>query len=138
MEQSCLLQNEQLFFLSKEFMDTLNAEKQLEGAFVSAALAKFKIHFLDVLGFGVWVPADMSLVPNHFSNTIGGFVGGRANADAYAIDAHTWELFNLLKQSAWHALPVAGELAELQHILSNFIEFQLEREIKSEHYLEQY
>ncbi len=127
--------NEPLFFLLKAYLDFLN-QPQVSVAQLSAALIKFKIHFLQLLGLGLWYPADPSLVPQFFSNSTGGFLLGNASGDSLPIHSATWKLFLELRDISWSApLSITAAQEELNQLLSGFITYQLEREIKSERFI---
>ncbi len=106
--------NEGLFILLREALDFLASKK--EQNLLDLALAKFKIGILEVTGFGIHQANDFR---------------SRPSAAAY-------ELFLELKNADFNTLlniknPI--KLDELQGLLSDSIEYQLERAVKSEKYL---
>jgi Recombination protein O N terminal/Recombination protein O C terminal len=74
-----------------------------------------------------------------FSNSRGGFVFGQRTRDVQIVSPQVFSQFLALRDADFSALttkPIAlGDIAELQSILSSFLEYQLEREIKSERFL---
>jgi DNA repair protein RecO (recombination protein O) len=132
--------NERLFSLVTEFfsfLDTVREEQDL-----GPGLAKFKIEFLESMGLGVhYEEAPAGEEAAGFSVRRGGFVFREAGQDYQQISANTFPLFLTLKKTGFNELPgpQAGRffesLAELQELLSAFIRFHLEREIKSEKFL---
>ena len=135
--------NEQLFHLLIAYLQCIDNNAESD-RLVDIALAKFKIDFLDTLGVSVQ-NETINTVPQAvgFSNQRGGFVLREATADYNPVSSDTVQLFNILAQTPFADLKVlsskisleAGEESELQHVLSRFIVYQLEREVKSENLL---
>ncbi len=127
--------NEPLFELLRSYLYFLNqqeltAEQRLIG------LLNFKIHFLQLLGLGLWYPADPTRTPKFFSNSTGGFIVGNVSGDSVPINTRTWQLFLRLHEASWNDLVTVTESGdELNQLLSGFITYQLEREIKSEKFM---
>ena len=128
--------NETLFNLLEQFLEFLNSESSDE--LLSLGLAKFKIEVLAASGLEVSsLPAKPAGDKVFFSPGKGGFSSQRF-ADALPVSAQSYAMFLYLKQTGFEALKIAPETNqtnELQSLLSLFIEYQLERKIKSEKYL---
>jgi DNA repair protein RecO len=129
--------NAKLFQILLNFLRFLNAQKQQR--FFSLGLAKFKIAFLEAVGlkihFGPYLWLKENLV---FSNKKGGFTAGRA-ADGIRVSSGILEAFSAINAATFNdlsALAHLKNLRELQGLLSGFIEYQLEREVKSEKFLD--
>ncbi len=133
--------NEKLFGLLEEFLNFLDAHAQ-DSRLLECGLAKFKIEFLDAVGFRISAdrPKDFS-GDIGFSNSRGGFVfGGRAD-DYQNLTIPAYEQFHALRAADFEGLAAfgrpMGNLGELQGILSDFLQYHLERDIKSERFLGQ-
>ena len=99
------------------------------------ALAKFKINILQTLGLVISTLEDSKF----FSNSLGGF-GNRQSADARQVHEPAVTLFTSLKDCRFdylHNIEVGEDihLQELQNLLSQIVEYQLERKVLSEGYL---
>jgi DNA repair protein RecO (recombination protein O) len=134
-------ENETLFNLFTNFLTHLNTYTK-DVALIDLGLAKFKIQFLESLGLSIHTPT----IPSeeiYFSNSKGGFVISEEGADHVPVDLVTLEQFEVLKQGNFASLPqllsnqffTGQSTEELQEVLSGFVRYQLEREIKSERYL---
>lgn len=103
---------------------------------LNAALAKFKLEALTALGLSLNYPARLG--PEiFFSSSHGGFTAQKF-ADASPVSRGVYAEFMRLKNSVWGEFPgdqPASVLAELQNLLSRFIEYQLERKLNSEKFL---
>ena len=125
--------NEALFNLLREFFSFLNSG--VKQKILDLALAKFKINILQTLGLDISNLSDSRF----FSNSLGGF-GNQQSADARQVHEPTVTLFTSLKDCRFDYLRniEVGEdihLLELQNLLSQFVEYQLERKVLSEGYL---
>jgi recombinational DNA repair protein (RecF pathway) len=105
--------NEKLFSLLKDFLGILNKESNQE--ILEQSLAKFKIEILEAVGFGIHKPADF--ITN--------------------IEPEIYKIFSEIKEAKFNNLANINKrkLEQLQELLSDFIEYQLERQVKSEKYL---
>jgi len=128
--------NEPLFFLLENFLEFLDSKNS--GSVLDLALAKFKLEILRVSGLGVKDSAGENK-PIFFSALRGGF-SRQPSADNLKVAPEVYGLFLELKDLGFTNLAkvknTAGE-KDLQNLLSQFIEYQLERKIKSEKYLRQ-
>ncbi|MDR3642081.1 MAG: DNA repair protein RecO [Candidatus Doudnabacteria bacterium] len=125
--------NEALFDLLAEFLKFLDSESKQP--VLDLALAKFKINILRTLGLDISYPAGAKF----FSNSHGGFVAGQSQ-DSRPVTLPTLDLFISLKDCRFDYLVSLnfGDqvlLENLQNLLSQFVEYQLERPVKSERYL---
>jgi DNA repair protein RecO (recombination protein O) len=125
--------NEALFNLLREFFSFLNSGAKQK--ILDLALAKFKINILQTLGLDISTLEDSKF----FSNSLGGF-GNRQSADARQVHEPAVTLFTSLKDCRFdylHNIEVGEDihLQELQNLLSQFVEYQLERKVLSEGYL---
>lgn len=131
--------NEKLFNLYLDFFRFLNKAAHDENKLLWG-LAKFKIDFLQNLGFGINSDIPQGFVGTMaFSNNSGGFLFGQHSLEAKSVNPETFRQFKGLKHLDFEALiasaPPLQDISELQQILSSFLEYQLEREIKSERFL---
>lgn len=126
--------NQQLFEALINFLMFLNAE---HGALeLNFALAKFKVDALNSLGFNIHYPKESS-AQFYFSPSRGGFFGQKTG-DSIAARKPVYDLFLALKAGGWTtiaAMKPSSATQELQDLLSLFIEYQLERKLKSEKFL---
>jgi DNA repair protein RecO (recombination protein O) len=130
--------NEQLFFLLEDFLEFLNSSPA--DALLDLGLLKFKLEILRVLGLGVHNEiADGNHQPVFFSPIRGGF-NRQASADSLKVSADVYRLFLELQIAEFINLSdiknTSGE-TDLQNLLSQFIEYQLERKVRSEKFLRQ-
>ncbi len=129
--------NEKLYQLFLDFLDFL--EENREPDILSLGLAKFKIGILQVSGFGVDYFSELILADKiYFTPARGGF-SEVSSVDSYLVSVQTYQLFlNIIKAefSTVSAISTQSKLSELQNLLSQFIEYQLERTLKSEKYLD--
>jgi DNA repair protein RecO len=127
--------NPELFLLLQDFLRFMNREDVSTPA-LDAALIKFKIELLAYIGLGLWQPADQAQAPGFFSNSRGGFINTRLSNDAVPVDQAAWESFQKIKAADFNQLSgFSGPTDKLQPHLSSFLEYQLEREIKSERFI---
>ncbi len=128
--------NEPLFGLLASFLKFL--ETAADASLLQAGLAKFKMEFLESLGLGVRADGGLSAsgAPG-FSQSRGGFTA-EAAADSMPASPEALRQFLRLRRLELPALAGAGDwppLHELNGLLSGFINYHLERDIKSERYL---
>ena len=120
-----------------DFLLFLDAENS--GGILSLGLAKFKIEMLEASGLALQFPIVTSPSDKIFFNSYkGGFFNEVSVASGLPVSSEAWQLFLKLKDSSFESLKNLegfGENSELQSLLSQFIEYQLERKIKSEKYL---
>lgn len=148
--------NEPLFHLLEHFLQFLDewakasrqpaARPETEKALLALAVAKFKIEFLSAVGLGVHAPQEFS-GPGPalgFSNSRGGFVAkASASGDFVPVSREIFHLFMELDREPFAKLALTPALSHfnpkqvdsLQKILSSFLEYMLERPLKSEKYL---
>lgn len=128
--------NESLFNLLEQFLEFLNSQSPDE--ILNIGLAKFKLEALSASGLEISSAGGGSKNDKiFFSPGKGGFSGQRF-ADALEVSARCYDMFLFLKKPGFEALKTVSEpspIDELQNLLSLFIEYQLERKIKSEKYL---
>lgn len=131
--------NQALFLALKNFLYFLDGKNLSEDS-LNLGLAKFKINLLKALGLNVSVPAGARPAAVYFSNRHGGFCFHQ-ESDSVPVSPECFLLFfGLAGRPEFEAALAAGSqaaLAELQVLLSGFVEFQLEREVRSEKYLNQ-
>ncbi len=129
--------NEGLFNILRDFLNFLNQKNRRP--FYSLGLAKFKIAFLEVVGFKINAHSKTAAAQNLvFSNSKGGFTAGYAS-DGIRVIPGTQEGFVSINNASFSELPGLAHLGnprELQNLLSRFVEHHLEREVKSEKFLE--
>lgn len=139
--------NEHLFFVLKEFfifLDLRGSDRQL----TDAGLAKFKLEFLSALGFAVRLPENAAAGGAEkqewgFSFSKGGFVPLPEAEDRSAGGAQALSLCRALSETAFYGLAgglgppdgLSAAAGPLNTLLSRFINYQLEREMRSEKYL---
>ncbi len=133
--------NEALFGLGVDFFTFLD-KKNLGGQELVCGRIKFQISFLDSVGFGIHYHADALYDQEiFFSNSQGSFLLGKPVSDSVLLAKESYEQFLQLHSAPFTELSVqaagAGgkKLAQLEGLLSRFIAYQLEREVKSERYL---
>jgi DNA repair protein RecO (recombination protein O) len=128
--------NQPLFNLLLEFLEFLNAAKQQ--TILPLGLAKFKIGVLEASGFGL--QHQEALAPGEkvfYSPRKGGFFT-KKYADSRILPVESYRDFLKIKSTPFENLAPADNLKDqesLQTALSQFIEYHLERKIKSEKYL---
>jgi DNA repair protein RecO len=130
--------NEPLFVLLESFLEFLNAQTTEE--ILNFALAKFKLEILQTLGLGVHNNAKAGDGKEiFFSPTLGGF-GNAVSFDGLKVSPAVYGLFLELPLIEFGELKevknISGE-KDLQNLLSQFIEYQLERKVRSEKFLRQ-
>lgn len=145
--------NQQLFDLLADFLRFLNAtsdEKTL-----GLGLTKFKLEILSASGFSITkLKAAVGQGINsdtfrkspqagggiYFSRFKGGF-SQEKTGDAVAVVLPAYEAFLKLRAATFSGLPgllaiAPTNIGELQRLFSGFIEYHLERRVKSEQYLQ--
>ena len=131
--------NEPLFFLLENFLDFLDLKS--EEKILDLGLLKFKLEILRVLGLGV--RDEVKVGDNHqpvFFSTVRGGFSRQASADSLKVSDDAYRLFLELKDFGFgHLQKIQNQTGEkdLQNLLSQFIEYQLERKVKSEKFLMQ-
>jgi DNA repair protein RecO (recombination protein O) len=117
------------------YINFLNALNFIGEKNAVALLVKFKTLALESLGFAVSTLEASKEEVIGFSSHMGGFV---KIAQAPTADVVTWSLYELflkIKDMDWKAVGELNEqLDELNHFLSLFISYQLERELKTERF----
>ncbi len=130
--------NEQLFNLFLEFLEFLNSNQPEH--ILDLGLAKFKILMLEFSGLGIdYFPEIVESDQIYFSNDRGGFSDSNFPGTA-PVFKQVFELFLTLIKTSFNNLSSIFEtqrIGDLQNLLSQFIEYQLERKIKSEKFLSQ-
>lgn len=133
--------NKNLYDSVLSFLAFLNSAKDLSNSAVEAGLLKFKLSAMSKTGLEIHDVAqlqpDKTLL---FSPSKGGFyydsATGSGGADSVTVKEPVWQNFQDLKSADFSKLPKSNPwLAELSKLISNFISYHLEREIKSEKYL---
>ena len=125
--------NVPLFQALVDFFEFLNGEE--DQLIVSLGLIKFKLAVLEASGLGV---AGENDIQTYFSAHGGGFTqvaGGQAVLPAVVNIFRQLRLVEF-KNLAAAGIPDAGQ-NQLQQLLSEFIEYQLERRLKSETFFNQ-
>lgn len=123
--------NEALFNLLREFLSFLNGKNSQ--ALMGLALAKFKINILQTLGLDISHPH----AGKFFSNSRGGFIA-ETSGDAWPVEPAVLNLFLTLADCRFDYLQNIKQpsgLETLQILLSRFVEYQLERTVMSEKFL---
>lgn len=127
-----------LFTALKIFLENIDSPR-LSKIQVNLALLKFKIQALNALGLAISSPQEeQSGQIMGFSNSLGGFIQKNC-FDFRPVTRQAHGLFLSLSGSAEFAKPPIlsdqGQTDELHNLLSGFLEYHLEREIKSEKFL---
>jgi DNA repair protein RecO (recombination protein O) len=128
--------NVPLFQALVDFFEFLNEEE--DQLLVSLGLIKFKLAVLEASGLGVALDAGENDIQTYFSAHGGGFTqvaGGQAVLPAVVNIFRQLRLVEF-KNLAAAGIPDAGQ-NQLQQLLSEFIEYQLERRLKSETFFNQ-
>jgi DNA repair protein RecO (recombination protein O) len=128
--------NEKLFELLVSFLKFLNVA---QGNILSLGLAKFKIEFLKSMGLGINLPSIDQAGQIGISNSQGGFLTKDDAVDYRPVSSESLKLFLDLNEASFSELSAISHspntLDELQELLSGFLTYQLERDIKSERFL---
>ena len=129
--------NLNLFKLLNDFLFFLN--RKTNPAVSELGLAKFKIAFLEAVGFKIHFNQDHGKALRlSFSNNKGGFTTMKTS-DAVPVLPETFLTFFTNNKASFEELGQLQKLKnlpELQKLLSGFLEFHLEREIKSQRFLD--
>ncbi len=127
-------QNADLFILLENMLENLN--QPLSEHQVQIMLAKFKIDFLFLLGLGIKSEPRLELLDKvAFSNHLGGFGKAGISLDERIIDTSVFKQFLALKayeETKSKDNFIFERLLELQVLLTDFLEYNLERRIHSE------
>lgn len=130
--------NEPLFLLAVEFFGFLD-EPGREDGILDLGLTKFKIAFLEAVGFGIQGGRQTSVADKIlFSNHSGGFLFNETASDAQRVSANIYQQFLDLSGADFNSLEKIGthqEISELQSLLSGFLLYHLQRDLKSEKFL---
>jgi DNA repair protein RecO (recombination protein O) len=128
--------NEPLFFLFESFLGYLDSSANEE--VLDLGLLKFKMDILQTLGLGVHDEAASDNQQGVFFSPVSGGFNRRASADSLKVSSDVYGLFLDLRDVDFNHLQKiqhkSGE-KELQNLLSQFIEYQLERKVRSEKFL---
>lgn len=136
--------NENLYDSVLSFLGFLNSPKDIPDSQLELGLLKFKLAAMQSTGLEIHdiaqLDPDKTLL---FSVSKGGFyydsAGRGGSADSFSVKEKTWLLFQQLKTCDFNSLPEPNSSGPVQHelsmLVSDFISYQLEREIKSEKYL---
>lgn len=122
----------EIFFLLKDFLKTVNGEG-FTVTKLSFVLVGFKVSFLEILGLNLEFPKNISQGQYFFSNAFGGFFE-KKEIGSVSVSRKTLDLYLLLR-SKKQITNDFTDPQELNFILTKFMEYYLEREIKSEKYL---
>jgi DNA repair protein RecO (recombination protein O) len=127
--------NEKLFNLFLEFLRFLDTESA--GEKLEAGLAIFKIGILTTAGLSISAASYRPAETVYFSPSLGGFFYSKAR-DSLQVYPKTYQDYLILEKADFAGLKNfenAGNMGQLQSLLSLFIEYQLERKVNSEKYL---
>ncbi len=132
-------ENTELFDLVVAFLGFIN-EPSCSPLGLSYGLEKFKIAFLETLGLGIH--NDLPLQSGDllgFSVSLGGFVKAGGSSDVVPLSPEAFRVFLFLEHVPFtdllHVSLSDQGLAELSALVSEFLRYQLERDIKSEGFL---
>lgn len=123
-----------LFALVERLFAFLDGPKATPPGVLEAALAKFRLEFLEI--FGVGLEPLPGQVPDHFEPGLG--FSHEPKIGSRTVSRAAYETFLALRERELGDLPGAQTLAglsELQELLSSSVLFELEREVKSERFL---
>jgi DNA repair protein RecO (recombination protein O) len=127
-----------LWFL--EFLNSMGLQKQV----LEIGLLKFKLEFSKAMGLGISFPQSIpsDVLNLGFSPSRGKFFNEDA-ADYKEMDRQAYDLLKELSALDFNDLPNFAEkkydkkrVKDLQEILSQFLRYHLDRDIKSERFLE--
>lgn len=120
-------QNEELFFVIHSFLKAMSGSCEQD---INRLLAKFKIDFLAAAGVAVQ-SVEGPYAEIFFASSFGGFSSVSRGIQDEPVAPEVYELF--VKLSADEVVTTdEGTLNILQSLLSQCIEYQLEREMKAE------
>lgn len=125
-----------------EFLDTVEVDKE----FAEFGLLKYKIEVLKAVGLGIHiVPSLESGRQLMFSSSKGGFYYNATSSNNGFIDSEgvlvsdgLWKQFNNFDSTDYNDLKTvskSSEIDKLTGLVSQFVSYQLDREIKAEKYL---
>ncbi len=129
--------NEKLFNMFLEFLRFLDSESTEEK--LEIFLARFKIDILATAGLSISAAPYRPAEAVFFSPSMGGF-GYHKAQDGIMVSPSIYRDYLSLSSGGFNGLEnsnSARNVTELQSLLSMFIEYQLERKVKSEKYLRQ-
>ena len=128
--------NEKLFNLLLNFLTYCN-QKKLAHEFLEIALVKFNIMFLETIGLKVREPQGKQGKNYYFSNFKGGWTTSNNVSDAIRIEPEIFKQFLEIKQAEF--LKIGNlhfhDIKILKNLVTHFLEYQLEREMKAKKYL---
>ncbi len=128
--------NLNLYEVLREFLFILNTAP-LDQADALLVLIKFKIEALNALGLGIQTSEADSAGPYFFSNEAGGFVSGSKPAGGVAIVDSIYQSFLNLSHAHISDLPeLTNDPQQLNSLISQYINYQLEREIRAEKFIQ--
>lgn len=132
--------NDEFYRLIAAFLDFLDSAGELSEEQLEIGLLKFKLAAMTSTGMGVHeIPEYVPGQPLLFSPSKGGFYydsNGRGGADSATAGESVWKGYQSVKKSSWGQLPEDDNwLEHLNNLVSSFMTYQLEREIKAERYL---
>ena len=127
--------NDLVYQTLTDFLDCLNSD-EISNLAISRALVKFKINIAEALGFGILPPENIDSSKFYFSNSRGGFVLDNNSFDTVSLSKQLVQSFLLISHTPFNELAtIDAEIIELQPILTSFISYQLERDLKSEAFM---
>ncbi len=127
--------NDLLFVAIEQFLHFLDSDVLTQDA-APRGLVKFKLAFTDALGVTVLAPEYDSSQPMFFSASRGGFVQDEKPADALPVHPNTVRTLDALRRGTYSDMLTSdSNVDELNDLLTQFITYQLEREIKSEKFV---
>ena len=117
------------FNLLKLLFGFLNHTQLLETK-AECGLLAFKIKFLETLGLAIVYPKNPGK-ELFFESSKGGFVNSQSSL-GILVSPKILKEFSELKEGSFKALPELPDLKDLKIIVSNFLEYHLERKLKAE------
>lgn len=115
------------------FLHALRSDQATPQGLVRA-LVKFKLKFFEALGLGIHQPA-LQAGQLLFSPSRGGFYYGTVGSDAVTVPVETWNIFQEILTNSYDQLAAQNEQADqVDHLVQDFIVYQLERELKADQY----
>jgi DNA repair protein RecO len=99
-------------------------------------LIKFKLDVLNALGLGIQYPQAGVTDQIFFANTLGGFSSGEKPLGGLVITPAVYDLFVRLSKSYYSELKsINADAEQLNTLVSQYINYQLEREIRAEKFI---
>jgi len=126
--------------LFEAVISALDEINSIDVSKLTAVVIKWKLLFLDALGFGLVQGSEFSANrPKFFSNHAGGFEAAKTGTDAVSINESTWNTYRTIAEAPLENLASLDlpATSELDRLLTSFIEYQLERKIESEAFFKQ-